>query len=38
MKILRSLIFWLHLICGLVAGLVIGLMCFTPASISRFRA
>lgn len=29
----RTLIFWMHLVAGLVAGIAIGIMCFTGAAI-----
>ena len=31
---LRKVIFWLHLTAGLVAGLVIAIMCFTGAALA----
>lgn len=34
MKLVRSVLFWLHLAAGLVAGLVIGVMCFTGAALA----
>jgi len=34
MKLLRSVLFWLHLAAGLVAGLVIGAMCLTGAALA----
>ncbi len=30
----RQVVFWLHLIAGLVAGLAIGVMCFTGAALA----
>jgi uncharacterized iron-regulated membrane protein len=30
----RKTIFWLHLVCGLIAGLVIGIMSFTGAALA----
>lgn len=30
----RSVLFWLHLIAGLIAGLVIAVMCFTGAALA----
>ncbi len=30
----RSVLFWTHLVCGLVAGLSIGIMCFTGATLA----
>lgn len=33
MKRFRQIIFWMHLIAGLVAGISIGIMCFTGAAI-----
>jgi uncharacterized iron-regulated membrane protein len=34
MKTFRSILFWMHLIAGLVAGLSIGIMCFTGTVIA----
>lgn len=34
MKLFRSILFWLHLVAGLVAGLFIGIMCFTGAVLA----
>jgi uncharacterized iron-regulated membrane protein len=34
MKLFRRIIFWLHLACGLIAGLVIGVMSFTGAALA----
>jgi uncharacterized iron-regulated membrane protein len=34
MKLLRPIIFWLHLACGLTAGLVIGIMCCTGTALA----
>ncbi len=31
---LRKIIFWLHLVAGLVAGVVIAIMCFTGATLA----
>ncbi|NNB98986.1 PepSY domain-containing protein [Corallococcus exiguus] len=31
---LRSILFWIHLICGLIVGLVVGVMSFTGAAIA----
>lgn len=33
MKRLRPIIFWMHLLAGIIAGTAIGIMCFTGASI-----
>jgi uncharacterized iron-regulated membrane protein len=30
----RSVLFWTHLVCGLVAGTSIGIMCFTGATLA----
>lgn len=34
MPLLRSVLFWLHLAAGLIAGLVIGVMCATGAALA----
>lgn len=34
MKLVRSALFWLHLVAGLIAGLVIALMCLTGAALA----
>lgn len=34
MRLIRSVLFWLHLASGLAAGLVIGLMCVTGAMLA----
>ena len=34
MKTFRSVLFWLHLAAGLLAGLVVGIMCFTGAALA----
>lgn len=34
MKFVRSVLFWLHLVAGLIAGLVIALMCLTGAALA----
>lgn len=34
MKFFRTVLFWLHLAAGLVAGLVIGVMCLTGAALA----
>ncbi len=34
MKLFRSVLFWLHLAAGLLAGLAIGIMCFTGAALA----
>lgn len=34
MKLFRRIIFWLHLVAGLVAGLAIGIMCFTGSALA----
>lgn len=34
MKLVRSVLFWLHLVAGLIAGLVIALMCLTGAALA----
>jgi len=34
MKLFRSILFWAHLATGLVAGLVIAVMCFTGAALA----
>lgn len=31
---IRPVLFWMHLVAGLVAGLVIGIMCFTGAALA----
>ncbi|HEY8995640.1 MAG TPA: PepSY-associated TM helix domain-containing protein [Lacunisphaera sp.] len=31
---IRPILFWLHLVAGLTAGLVIGIMCFTGAALA----
>ncbi|NOK19962.1 PepSY-associated TM helix domain-containing protein [Corallococcus carmarthensis] len=31
---LRSVLFWIHLVCGLIVGLVVGVMSFTGAAIA----
>lgn len=37
MKIFRSILFWLHLAAGLVAGIAIGIMCFTGTVLAFER-
>lgn len=37
MKTLRSVLFWLHLAAGLVAGIAIGIMCFTGTVLAFER-
>ncbi len=37
MKIFRSIIFWLHLAAGLVAGVAIGIMCLTGTALAFER-
>ncbi|MBX3736652.1 MAG: PepSY domain-containing protein [Candidatus Didemnitutus sp.] len=34
MKLLRAVLFWLHLAAGLIAGLAIGIMCLTGAALA----
>ena len=34
MKKFRTIVFWMHLACGVAAGLVIGIMCLTGAALA----
>ncbi len=34
MKLFRSILFWSHLAAGLIAGIFIGIMCFTGAALA----
>ncbi|WP_438480015.1 PepSY-associated TM helix domain-containing protein [Oleiharenicola lentus] len=34
MKLFRKIFFWAHLVAGLIAGISIGIMCFTGAAIA----
>ncbi|MBI2514011.1 MAG: hypothetical protein HYV96_18725 [Opitutae bacterium] len=37
MCVLRRTLFWLHLAAGLIAGVVIGIMCVTGAALAWRR-